>query len=96
MVIKDPNRNGAPVAWWFFESGRLQIRCYAPRGRRVMGVMQNLPTNCAYCGQPLREKGIGWRSTSRKLYCSEFCADDEEEATFQNTRHALAHLPAYD
>jgi hypothetical protein len=32
VVIRDPNRNGAPVAWWFFESGILQIRCYAPGG----------------------------------------------------------------
>jgi hypothetical protein len=32
VVIKDPNRNGAPVAWWFFQDGKLQIRCYAPGG----------------------------------------------------------------
>lgn len=32
VVIRDPNRNGAPVAWWFLESGILQIRCYAPGG----------------------------------------------------------------
>jgi hypothetical protein len=30
VVIKDPNRNGAPVAWWYFQEGKLQIRCYAP------------------------------------------------------------------
>jgi hypothetical protein len=27
-----PNRNGAPVAWWYFQEGKLQIRCYAPGG----------------------------------------------------------------
>ena len=32
VVICDPNRNGAPVAWWYFEKGILQIRCYAPGG----------------------------------------------------------------
>jgi hypothetical protein len=26
------NRNGAPVAWWYFQGGKLQIRCYAPGG----------------------------------------------------------------
>jgi hypothetical protein len=32
VVIHDPNRNGAPVVWWFFQDGKLQIRCYAPGG----------------------------------------------------------------
>jgi hypothetical protein len=32
VVIKDPNRNGAPVAWWYYRNGELQIRCYAPGG----------------------------------------------------------------
>jgi hypothetical protein len=32
VVIRDDNRNGAPVAWWFYESGNLRIRCYAPGG----------------------------------------------------------------
>ena len=30
--VYDPNRNGAPVAWWYFQEGKLQIRCYAPGG----------------------------------------------------------------
>jgi hypothetical protein len=58
--------------------------------------MQDHPTNCAYCGQPFKQKEnylYAWRSTSGKLYCSEFCADDEEEATFQNSRR-WAHLSA--
>jgi hypothetical protein len=41
------------------------------------------PTCCAYCGQPFKQKEnhrFAWRSTSGKLYCSEFCAGDEEEA----------------
>src|ERR1700730_7397128 len=32
VVIKDPNRNGAPVAWWYCQDGKVQIRCYAPGG----------------------------------------------------------------
>jgi hypothetical protein len=33
VVIHDTNRNGAPVVWWFYESGSLRIRCYAPGGK---------------------------------------------------------------
>ena len=29
-VIYDPNRNGAPVVWWYIESNQYRIRCYAP------------------------------------------------------------------
>jgi hypothetical protein len=36
VLIKDPNRNGAPVAWWCFQDGKLQIRCYAPGWRCLM------------------------------------------------------------
>jgi hypothetical protein len=38
VVIKDPNRHGAPVVWWYYEmdpeNGRrvLKIRCYAVGG----------------------------------------------------------------
>jgi len=30
VVIHDPNRNGAPVAWFYYDNGVLKIRCYAP------------------------------------------------------------------
>jgi hypothetical protein len=36
VVIKDPNRHGAPVVWWAWETGttletaKVRIRCYAP------------------------------------------------------------------
>jgi hypothetical protein len=49
---------------------------------------QNSSSRCAYCGQPFKEHLYAWRSSSGKLYCSEFCADDEEEADFQNRRRA--------
>jgi hypothetical protein len=32
VVIKGPNPNGTPVAWWYFLEGEVQIRCYAPGG----------------------------------------------------------------
>ncbi len=46
------------------------------------------PTGCSFCGQPfpLSKDGgriVAWRSSIGKLYCSEFCADDEEEANFR-------------
>jgi hypothetical protein len=39
VVIHDPNRHGAPVVWWTWESGmtpdiaKPRIRCYAPGGK---------------------------------------------------------------
>lgn len=34
VVIHDPNRNGAPVVWWYYESGPNgevpKVKCYAP------------------------------------------------------------------
>ena len=57
--------------------------------------MQNHPTNCACCGKPFKQKEnhlLAWRSTLGKLYCSEFCPNDEEEAAFQNIRRGLARL----
>jgi hypothetical protein len=54
--------------------------------------IQTPPSSCAYCRQPFKQKEThlyAWRSSSGKLYCSEFCADDEEEAIFQNMRRAI-------
>ena len=50
--------------------------------------IQTSPGRCAYCGQRLEQDLYAWRSSSGKLYCSEFCADDEEEANFQDMRRA--------
>jgi hypothetical protein len=49
--------------------------------------IENSPSRCAYCGQPFKQHLYAWRSSSGKLYCSEFCADDEEETNFQEMRH---------
>ena len=60
-------------------------------------MVNQLPTDepssaCALCGQPFNVHNnhvYAWRSTSRKLYCSEFCADDEDEkARFPYSRRA--------
>ena len=60
-------------------------------------MVNQLPTDepssaCALCGQPFNVHNnhvYAWRSTSGKLYCSEFCADDEdEEARFPYRRRA--------
>jgi hypothetical protein len=55
--------------------------------------IQNPPHSCVRCGQPFKQNGerdlYAWRSSSGKLFCSEFCADDEEEATFQHMRRAV-------
>ena len=40
--------------------------------------IENSPSRCAYCGQPFKQHLYAWRSSSGKLYCSEFCANDEE------------------
>jgi len=50
-----------------------------------------MPTACAFCGQPFKLSGdrghlTAWRASTGKLYCSEFCADDEEEANFRRRR----------
>ena len=50
-------------------------------------MVNQLPTDepssaCALCGQPFNVHNnhvYAWRSTGGKLYCSEFCADDEDE-----------------
>ena len=47
------------------------------------------PTKCAHCSQPLRIVDTHvecWRSSNGKFFCSEFCAEDAEEAAFQAER----------
>jgi hypothetical protein len=47
------------------------------------------PTQCTFCSEPLRTiegRVQSWRSRSGQCFCSEFCADDAEEAAFQSRR----------
>jgi hypothetical protein len=32
VVIRNPNRHGAPVVWWRIDRQQLSIRCYVPGG----------------------------------------------------------------
>jgi hypothetical protein len=46
-------------------------------------------TCCAFCGKSFPVVGGQrqfWRSPTGFFFCNEFCADDAEEATFQNLR----------
>ena len=48
-------------------------------------LMAVTPTRCAFCNQPFRLRDgflEFWRTSDGHHYCSEFCADDAEEAQF--------------
>jgi hypothetical protein len=48
---------------------------------------------CAYCGKPLALIGgrtQSWCAPSGLRYCTEFCADDADEAVFQKQRKLVA------
>ena len=52
---------------------------------------QSAPARCAHCGQSLPREGAHiacWRAPDGQYFCSEFCADDAEEAAFQKVRRA--------
>ena len=51
-------------------------------------------TKCAHCGQPFRiteGRMECWRSSTGALFCTEFCADDAEEALFQSRSKGQFH-----
>ena len=50
------------------------------------------PTRCEFCGEPFRLRDgyvEFWRTSAGHHFCSEFCADDAEEAQF-----VKSHVPA--
>jgi hypothetical protein len=52
---------------------------------------------CAFCGKPLPTecgKLQPWRNPNGLLFCNEFCADDAEEARFQNRGRAKRQSPS--
>jgi hypothetical protein len=52
---------------------------------------QSAPANCAQCSESLARDGahvVCWRTSNGQYFCSEFCADDAEEAAFQKLRRA--------
>jgi hypothetical protein len=56
------------------------------------------PARCAFCNEflPSRDSCVEfWRTSDGRHFCSEFCADDAEEAQFRE-RHAIAHSTTTD
>ena len=59
-------------------------------------LMNGSPTRCSFCNEPFHHPDghvEAWRSTSGQYFCSEFCADDAEEAHFQRQRRAPERAP---
>jgi hypothetical protein len=51
-------------------------------------------TRCAFCNKPFASTGRHvefWRASDGRHFCSEFCADDAEEAQFQNQHRGTSH-----
>ena len=49
------------------------------------------PRCCMFCGEPFRPRDgyvEVWRTSAGQHFCSEFCADDAEEARFRKRRAA--------
>ena len=50
-------------------------------------------TRCAFCNKLFARRGgyvEVWRASDGRHFCSEFCADDAEEAQFQSQHRATA------
>ena len=60
-------------------------------------VMSGSPTRCAFCNLPFRLRDgylEFWRTSDGRHFCSEFCADDAEEAQFRRSRATTRSLPS--
>jgi hypothetical protein len=54
-------------------------------------LVSGAPTTCGHCKRPLPvENGhvAAWRTSTGRYFCNEFCAEDDEEAAFQDQRRA--------
>lgn len=54
------------------------------------------PRCCMFCGEPFRPRDgyvEFWRTSAGQHFCSEFCADDAEEALFRRRRAAVSAAP---
>jgi ribosomal protein L24E len=59
-------------------------------------VVNASPRCCMFCGEPFRPRDgyvEFWRTSAGQHFCSEFCADDAEEAQFRKRRAAAATPP---
>jgi hypothetical protein len=58
-------------------------------------LQSGVPPRCAFCGQPfplVDGQAQAWRSSGGAYFCSEFCADDAEEAEFRSHRSGGGEL----
>jgi hypothetical protein len=76
VVIKDPNRNGAAVAWWYFQGGKATDPLLRAGWRDVMGLIsrfaiQTLPTVASTVGSrsSRMENGIYMHGARRRASC---------------------------
>jgi hypothetical protein len=54
-------------------------------------LVSGAPTTCGLCKRPfpvVNGHVEAWRTSTGRYFCNEFCAQDEEEAAFQNHRRA--------
>jgi len=54
-------------------------------------LINSCPLYCVFCGEPFRSRDGSvefWRTSAGDHFCSEFCAEDGEEAHFRNRRAA--------
>ena len=52
-------------------------------------LMNGSPIRCMFCSEPFRPRDgyvEFWRTSTGHHFCSEFCADDAEEAHFRKRR----------
>ena len=52
-------------------------------------LMNDSPNRCMFCSEPFRPRDgyvEFWRTSTGEHFCSEFCADDAEEAHFRKRR----------
>ena len=55
-------------------------------------LMNGSPIHCRFCGEPFRRRDgfvEFWRTATGDHFCSEFCADDAEEALFKQRHTTL-------
>ena len=72
-----------------FQIGQVAGRCDMMVNSRYL--VRDAPTTCAHCKRPFPVV-IGhveaWRTSVGGYFCNEFCAEDEEEASFQDHMRA--------
>ena len=59
-------------------------------------IMHGCSSRCAFCNRPFcsRDGHVEfWRASNGEHFCSEFCADDAEEALFRVQHTALSSGP---